>query len=186
EWEYCCRAGTTTTCSFGDTIDEKQAQFSQRTVEVGSFPANAWGLHDMHGNVWEWCEDNWHENYGGNPPTDGAVWRGGDASLRVLRGGSWDIGPRLLRSADRFRVLPAFREICSGFLVPKPFYPPPFFSLSFLSTTACPRLRPKSSPPKAGRNFFGRIEQKSAYAHPMTDIARRTGPALEAHQRFIF
>ena len=117
EWEYCCRAGTTTTCSFGDTIDEKQAQFSQRTVEVGSFPANAWGLHDMHGNVWEWCEDNWHENYRGNPPTDGAVWRGGDASLRVLRGGSWDIGPRLLRSADRFRVLPGIRDNYVGFRV---------------------------------------------------------------------
>ena len=59
-----------------------------KTVEVGSFPANRFGLHDLHGNVWEWVEDNWHPNYQG-APIDGSVWPGGDVSLRVLRGGSW-------------------------------------------------------------------------------------------------
>lgn len=107
EWEYCCRAGTTAAYSFGDTIDEKQAHFSgNRTVEVGRFPANAWGLHDMHGNVWEWCADNWHSDYSGNPPADGSAWSGGDGSLRVLRGGSWLNYPHILRSADRSRNPP--------------------------------------------------------------------------------
>jgi formylglycine-generating enzyme required for sulfatase activity len=105
EWEYAARAGTTTKYAFGDTITHEQAQFDQesqgKTVEVGRFPANAWGLHDMHGNVWEWCEDNWHGDYSGNPPADGSVWGGGDVSLRVLRGGSWISIPQLLRSADR-------------------------------------------------------------------------------------
>ena len=93
EWEYCCRAGTTTKYAFGDSITRQQAQFSEgvwgsakQTVEVGKFPPNAWGLYDTHGNVWEWCEDNWHADYTG-APQDGSVWQGGDISLRVLRGG---------------------------------------------------------------------------------------------------
>jgi formylglycine-generating enzyme required for sulfatase activity len=96
EWEYCCRAGTTTSSHFGDEISTSQAQFSGRgkyglagrTVEVGSFQPNEFGLYDMHGNVEEWCEDNWHEGYEG-APNDGSVWQGGNPSLRVLRGGSW-------------------------------------------------------------------------------------------------
>jgi formylglycine-generating enzyme required for sulfatase activity len=120
EWEYCCRAGTTTENSFGDTIDEKQAQFLQRktitTVEVGSFPPNAWGLHDMHRNVWEWCEDNWHPDYRG-APQDGSAWQGGDTSLRVLRGGSWVDYPRILRSANRGWVRPVVRNYIIGFRV---------------------------------------------------------------------
>ncbi len=64
EWEYCCRAGTTTKFAFGDDITQYQAHFDgEQTIEVGTFPPNAWGLHDQHGNVWEWCEDNWHNNY---------------------------------------------------------------------------------------------------------------------------
>ena len=117
EWEYCCRAGTTTTYSFGDTIDNRQSQFSEtKTAEVGSYPANAWGLHDMHGNVWEWCEDTWHPNYEG-ALKDGSEWKGGDASFRVLRGGSWINSPRGLRSAFRFRFSPDGRGISVGFRV---------------------------------------------------------------------
>ena len=105
EWEYCCRAGTTTTYAFGDTITTSQAQFSaKKTVEVGTFPPNAWGVYDMHGNVWEWCQDVWHDTYDG-APTDGSAWlQGGDGSRRVVRGGSWSLNPLYLRSAYRFRL----------------------------------------------------------------------------------
>jgi len=117
EWEYCCRTGTSTEYSFGDKINKKQAQFSEsKTIEVGRFPANAWGLHDMHGNVWEWCEDNWHPSYKG-APEDGSAWKGGEASSRVLRGGSWDVNPQNLRSALRGRDPPDYRDNDIGFRV---------------------------------------------------------------------
>ncbi len=109
EWEYCCRAGTKGKYAFGESIAKQQAQFSEgeygsagSTVDVGLFQPNAFGLYDMHGNVWEWCEDTWHPNYQG-APTNGSVWQGGDPSSRVLRGGSWNYPPDYLRSAYRFR-----------------------------------------------------------------------------------
>ncbi len=72
-----------------------------KTTEVGSYPANPWGLYDMHGNVWEWVEDVWHDNYEG-APDDGSAWtEGGDSGRRVVRGGSWCNDPRDARSADR-------------------------------------------------------------------------------------
>ena len=118
EWEYCCRARTTTKYAFGDSISTSQAQYSaKRTVEVGKFAPNAWGLYDMHGNVWEWCEDAWHEDYKG-APEDGTVWPGGDMSSRVLRGGSWYvIDPVILRSAYRIWFLPDDRNGYFGFRV---------------------------------------------------------------------
>jgi formylglycine-generating enzyme required for sulfatase activity len=106
EWEYAARAGTTTRYAFGDTISESQAQYyADRPVEAGSFPANGFGLHDMHGNVWEWVEDTWHHGYQ-DAPGDGSVWQGGVVSFRVLRGGSWDSFPDFLRSAYRFKGAP--------------------------------------------------------------------------------
>ena len=130
EWEYACRAGTTTPFSFGATISTAQAnydgnytygagkkgEYRQKTTPVGSFPANSFGLHDMHGNVREWCEDVWNANYSG-VPTDGSPWLIGDASSRVLRGGSWSDYPQDLRSADRGRDFPTSRSYDSGFRV---------------------------------------------------------------------
>ena len=97
QWEYACRAGTKTRYSFGDTITKEQAQFSEggrvsakHTVPVGEFQPNDFGLYDMHGNVWEWCEDCWHDDYK-NAPLDGSAWleaNNGDCKKRVLRGGS--------------------------------------------------------------------------------------------------
>jgi len=102
EWEYCCRAGATTQYASGDTIRQDQAQFfGQRTVEVGTFAPNSWGLYDMHGNIWEWCEDAWNPNYNG-APRDGSPRKVGEEHFRVRRGGSWvSDAPRFLRSAMR-------------------------------------------------------------------------------------
>jgi formylglycine-generating enzyme required for sulfatase activity len=128
EWEYACRAGTTTPFSFGAMISTAQVNYDgsysygvgqkgeywQKTTPVGSFPANAFGLHDMHGNVWEWCEDAWHDNYG-VAPADGSAWVVGGKSSRVLRGGSWEDSSNVLRSALRVWFLPTFRDHCVGF-----------------------------------------------------------------------
>ncbi len=112
EWEYAARAGSTTEYSWGDDIGHNLAncdgcgsQWDDRqTAPVGSFPANAWGLHDMHGNVWEWVQDCWNNSYEG-APTDGSAWTSEECSLRVFRGGSWGgwaDSPGTLRSANRY------------------------------------------------------------------------------------
>ena len=120
EWEYACRAKTTTRYYFGDSITTDLANFNRKygqTTEVEKFSPNAFGLYDMHGNVWEWCEDNWHENYI-NAPTDGSAWnsRSGD-SAKLLRGGSWINDARSCRSANRGRASRAFRGYSYGFRV---------------------------------------------------------------------
>ncbi|HMZ80886.1 MAG TPA: formylglycine-generating enzyme family protein, partial [Acidobacteriota bacterium] len=131
EWEYACRAGTTTPFSFGETITTDQVnydgnypygnapkgEYHQKTTPVGSFPANAWGLYDMHGNVWEWCQDRWHPNYNG-APTDGSVWKiKSDNQRCVARGGSWYLSARVCRSANRCRDLPEYLSRSYGFRV---------------------------------------------------------------------
>jgi formylglycine-generating enzyme required for sulfatase activity len=116
EWEYAARAGTTTRYAFGDTISESQASNGSQTVEVGSFPANKFGLHDMHGNVWEWVEDNWHDSHQG-APNDGSVWPGGDVSLRAVRGGSWTNPIERLGSSSRIDERPDKRSNVIGFRV---------------------------------------------------------------------
>ncbi len=145
EWEYACRAGTTTPFHFGGTITTDLANyrgtdweyegntilgnygqgpkgvFREETTDGGSFSANVFGLYDMHGNVWEWCQDVWHDNYEG-APTDGSAWtEGGNQSLRVLRGGSWSNDPGVCRSAFRYGGAPGdalgnvgFRVVCGG------------------------------------------------------------------------
>ena len=123
EWEYAARAGTTTPYHFGTSISPYDANFNDiegRTVRVGSYAANAFGLHDMHGNVWEWVEDCYHDSYRG-APSDGSAWQGGsckyfEGTRYVLRGGSWLSGHGDLRSARR-SWSPVDRDIWYGFRV---------------------------------------------------------------------
>jgi eukaryotic-like serine/threonine-protein kinase len=114
EWEYACRAGTSKPFYFGKTIstdlvnyagdysygDGKKGENRKTTTAVGSFPANAFGLYDMHGNVWEWCADQWHPNYM-DAPVDGSAWIVTGTKGHVIRGGSWNYVPWLCRSASR-------------------------------------------------------------------------------------
>jgi formylglycine-generating enzyme required for sulfatase activity len=146
EWEYACRAGTTTPFYFGETITPDlvnydgnysygaapKGKYRQQTTDVGSFPPNAFGLYDMHGNVWEWCADPWHSDYG-KAPTDGSVWdekdndnryqksadlltkSRNDDRRRLLRGGSWYSLPRRCRSAVRSNFASDTRGLYYGF-----------------------------------------------------------------------
>ncbi|MCP4403049.1 MAG: SUMF1/EgtB/PvdO family nonheme iron enzyme, partial [bacterium] len=130
EWEYAARAGTTTPFSFGNTISTDLANYDgnysygsgakgvyrEQTTEVGSFPPNAWGLYDMHGNVWEWCQD-WYESeyYATSPKNNPQGSSSGD--YRGLRGGSWNDVPDNCRSASRIRFNPGSRGYLVGFRV---------------------------------------------------------------------
>ncbi|WP_430015057.1 SUMF1/EgtB/PvdO family nonheme iron enzyme [Microcystis protocystis FBCC-A270] len=106
EWEYACRAGTTTRYYFGDDANQLgdyawyDGNSQDKTHPVGQKKPNAWGLYDMSGNVWEWCEDNWHDNYK-NAPKDGSAWLIKDNYSQILRGGSWYYNPNYCRSAYR-------------------------------------------------------------------------------------
>ena len=138
EWEYACRAGTTTPFHFGETITPElvnyvgsytygnapKGLFREQTIDVGTFPPNAFGLYDMHGNVWEWCSDKWNNGYNG-APTDGSSWETGRSGevlvngYRLLRGGSWVSSPGFCRSAIRLNNSPChvannlgFRVVC--------------------------------------------------------------------------
>jgi formylglycine-generating enzyme required for sulfatase activity len=143
EWEYACRAGTTTPFHFGETIntelanyrgtdnkehnwsgsygDGPKGEYRKQTTPVGQFPANAFGLYDMHGNVWEWCADESHDNYA-DAPTDGSIWLNGNKDKSPLRGGSWANNPDGCRSAIRFNYFrrdghydnTGFRVVCDG------------------------------------------------------------------------
>jgi formylglycine-generating enzyme required for sulfatase activity len=123
EWEYAARGGTTTEYSFGDS-ERQLGQYAwyasnsdDQTHPVGEKLANPFGLFDMHGNVWEWCQDVWHENYQG-APTDGSAWLSeGDSSRRVLRGGSWIGYGDYCRSAFRLNLRPSDRYYYIGFRV---------------------------------------------------------------------
>jgi formylglycine-generating enzyme required for sulfatase activity len=143
EWEYACRAGTTTPFHFGamigsdianyraqdwevgkTTYSGKLGEFRNQTTPVGSFNvANRFGLYDMHGNVWDWCLDHWHDSYKG-APEDGSAWLDLDPeedARRVLRGGSWDnVVPANCRSASRYGFNADHRDIDLGFRLVSP------------------------------------------------------------------
>ncbi len=152
EWEYACRAGTTTPFAFGETITTELANYDgnytygggpkgenrNQTTEVGRFPANAWGLYDMHGNVWEWCLDHWHDNYEDKPEEikqNGRIpWLYNQEVIeeeersRSLRGGSWGYSPWSCRSAYRGHLHPGNGYHNGGFrvalgLLPRTFSP---------------------------------------------------------------
>jgi formylglycine-generating enzyme required for sulfatase activity len=141
EWEYACRAGTTTPFYFGETITTDLAnydgtdwesegkvykgnygqgpkgEYRKETTDVGKFPPNSFGLYEMHGNIWEWCEDKWHENYIG-APSDGTAWLDDNENdYRLLRGGSWDDYPVCCRAACRYRFSRDLRYDYLGFRV---------------------------------------------------------------------
>ena len=130
EWEYACRAGTTTPFSFGETISTDQANYNgnhvygtgkqgiyrQQTTDVGSFPPNAFGLCDMHGNVREWCQDS-YASYHETPPDDSTYNASDDKRAKVLRGGSWYNRPSHVRSANRCRLQPDDRGVNIGFRI---------------------------------------------------------------------
>lgn len=120
QWEYACRAGSTTAFATGHSINTSQANFGKQLygkdsalaghpigyVDVGSYPANAWGLHDMHGNIWEWVQDTWHDNYDHAPLIGDIAREDGDTDNRVLRGGGWHNHAKHLRSATRHSEYP--------------------------------------------------------------------------------
>jgi formylglycine-generating enzyme required for sulfatase activity len=118
EWEYACRAGSHGRYSFGDTIDAGKAAFGCESgpIAPGSFPTNAFGLYDMHGNVREWTDDLWHESYD-TTPSDGSAATAGHGSMRVVRGGGWCDKPAMLRSAARMRATQSSRSNAIGFRV---------------------------------------------------------------------
>jgi formylglycine-generating enzyme required for sulfatase activity len=135
EWEYAARGVTKATdphapFATGATINYKQANYDanfrygegkqgvyrQKTLEVGALPKNAFGLHEMHGNVWEWVQDCYKESYK-DAPADGSAVTSGDCRLRILRGGSWNYYPKLLRSAYRYATAPDVRLDMAGFRI---------------------------------------------------------------------
>jgi eukaryotic-like serine/threonine-protein kinase len=131
EWEYACRASTTTPFYFGKTITTNLANYDgtvppygsapkgvyrKETTEVGKFPPNAFGLYDMHGNVWEWCQDVWNDNYN-DAPRDGTARLNGNDNQKLLRGGSWDDIPANCRSANRIFFTRDIRYFNIGFRV---------------------------------------------------------------------
>ncbi|MDF5718923.1 MAG: formylglycine-generating enzyme family protein [Rhizonema sp. PD37] len=132
EWEYACRAGTTTPFYFGPTIttalvnydgiypygSAPKGKFHNQTTTVGSFPPNAFGLYDMHGNIWEWCLDIWHDYYDA-APVEGKAWLAvnNDSQTHLLRGGSWFLNAIDCRSASRSRYARVLRYVNVGFRV---------------------------------------------------------------------
>jgi formylglycine-generating enzyme required for sulfatase activity len=137
EREYVTRAGTTTPFWWGTSISSSQANYGggdaifpdrskgkhrEKTVPVDTFQPNAWGLFQVHGNVFEWVDDCYHDSYAG-APSDGSVWLSGDCSVRVVRGGAWLSDPTYLRSAYRGKTTTNTRDSMFGFRVARTLTP---------------------------------------------------------------
>ncbi len=130
EWEYALRAGSVTAYSWGNEIGQGRANCDgcgsqwggKKTAPVGAFGANAWGLHDMHGNVWEWVQDCWHASYRG-AAADGSAWESGDCARRVLRGGSWFDYPRTSAPRTATGSPPADGSAVIGFRIARTLTP---------------------------------------------------------------
>ena len=123
EWEYVARAGTETAYSWGDSIGVNCPGCGDQWSDlapVGSFEANAWGVYDMHGNVYEWVQDCYNNSYEG-APADGSAWESENCDTRILRGGSWLNYPRYLRSASRVGFTSGVRFINNGFRIARSF-----------------------------------------------------------------
>ena len=125
EWEYACRAGTQTRFYFGDDAAKLgdygwyNENSGSKTHPVGQKKPNDWGLYDMSGNVWEWCEDPYHDSYANKPENiknnGNTAWPSSDISLRVMRGGSWPVNSRYCRSANRYGYDADSRDNIIGF-----------------------------------------------------------------------
>ena len=130
EWEYVAWAGSETLYSWGNEVGRNRANCvgcgsrwdREQTAPVGSFGANAFGLHDVHSNVLEWVQDCWNKTYAG-APADGSAWEQGDCNDRVLRGGSWRSFPSALWSPSRGRNTTGYRSISVGFRVARSLAP---------------------------------------------------------------
>lgn len=123
EWEYAARGRTKTPYSFGDSISGKDANYGVSPwlagfhhVRVGSYPANAYGVHDMHGNVWEWVADSWNDNYEGAPTTN-EPWVDTDVVEKVMRGGCWGDEKKDIRVTSRNKGIKTYRNLSVGFRV---------------------------------------------------------------------
>ena len=169
EWEYVARAGTITEWSFGN--DEFKAgnyawhsgNGASQTHGVGQKIPNAFGLYDMHGNVWEWVEDCWHDTYS-DAPNGGSAWTTGcsDKSRRVLRGGSWDNDPEFLRSAYRIKGYPGSRDFSNGFRL-----------ASALPVQVSGSVtKPEASSPSAGTKKPNEIDQQGASAKKSGEVVK--------------
>jgi formylglycine-generating enzyme required for sulfatase activity len=137
EREYVTRAGTVSPFWWGSTVSPSQAnydgtadvykggekgEYRRKTLPVKSFQPNPWGLYQVHGNIWEWVEDCWNGSYNG-APADGSAWIIENCSSHVLRGGSWGIGPKMLRAASRTPYFAVYRDAYTGFRVARPIAP---------------------------------------------------------------